>query len=565
MTQSTDESGQAASYYDAQQSFGAYPQQQQPQPPPPAAQLGHHDNTKYAPPEPKGVVPQRGEYVPGRPPPAPPQPNYQYAGGGGGGGEVPSDEKHTFDQAFTVQKPKFNDLWAGILLILTFCGFVAVSGITIRKYATHMSFTGTGIYNSANNFSLNSNTVVLFCFILVVAFVISWVYFISARAFTKQFIWATGILNIVFALGTAIYYLIKRQWGGGIVFLLFGIFAIVCFVSWIPRIPFSVVMLQSTMDVAKNQGHIFAVSALGGLAAIAFAAWFAVTLVAIYVAYEPAGGGSNPACLNGGCSTAKVIGLIVFVTFAGYWVTEWLKNTIHTTIAGVYGSWYFFSGSAAGIPRGSTRSAFRRSVTYSFGSISFGSLAIAIINTLRQIFSVARSQSGGGGVLGIAGSIMWCMAGCVLAVLDWLITFFNRYAFCHIALYGKAYIPAAKDTWAMMKDRGIDALINDCLISPVLSMGSIFVAYLCALLSYLYLQFTNPSYNNGGAFTAVIMAFAFLIGLQVCQIFLTPIGSGVDTVFVAMAWDPQVMVRDHPELWGKMVSVYPKVQRALHT
>jgi hypothetical protein len=34
----------------------------------------------------------------------------------------------------------------------------------------------------------------------------------------------------------------------------------------------------------------------------------------------------------------------------------------------------------------------------------------------------------------------------------------------HLALYGKAYIPAAKDTWRLMKDRGIDALINDSLI-----------------------------------------------------------------------------------------------------
>lgn len=47
--------------------------------------------------------------------------------------------------------------------------------------------------------------------------------------------------------------------------------------------------------------------------------------------------------------------------------------------------------------------------------------------------------------------------------------FINSYAFSHIALYGKAYIPAAKDTWTMMKNRGIDALVNDCLISPVVS------------------------------------------------------------------------------------------------
>lgn len=117
----------------------------------------------------------------------------------------------------------------------------------------------------------------------------------------------------------------------------------------------------------------------------------------------------------------------------------------------------------------------------------------------------------------------------------------------------------------MMKDRGIDALVNDCLIGPVLTMGSAFVGYLCALLAFLYLQFTNPAYNEGGNYTAVILAFSFLIGLQVCQIFLTPIGSGADTIFVAAAWDPDVLVRDHPDFYAKMVSVYPKVQQMIHT
>jgi hypothetical protein len=116
----------------------------------------------------------------------------------------------------------------------------------------------------------------------------------------------------------------------------------------------------------------------------------------------------------------------------------------------------------------------------------------------------------------------------------------------------------------MMKDRGIDALVNDCLTGPVLTMGSLFTAYLCALLAYLYLQFTHPAYNSGGTFTPVIMAFAFLIGLQVCQIFLTPIASGVDTFFVAAAWDPEVLVREHPELWAEMVRVYPHVQNSIH-
>jgi hypothetical protein len=63
--------------------------------------------------------------------------------------------------------------------------------------------------------------------------------------FVKQFIWITGILHIIFGFVTAIYMLSRRYWSGGIVFLIFAIFTVICFISWIPRIPFSVVMLQT--------------------------------------------------------------------------------------------------------------------------------------------------------------------------------------------------------------------------------------------------------------------------------------------------------------------------------
>ena len=317
----------------------------------------------------------------------------------------------------------------------------------MNGYSTNKGFSGGGIYNDANDFSLNTNTIVLFAFILVVALVFSWGYFCLARAFTKQFIWITGILHIVFGIGTAIYYFVRHYYSAAVVFALFSIFSIICFISWIPRIPFSVLMLQTTMDVAKHYGHVFTVSAIGGFAAFAFGAWFSVTLVAIYVKYQTNGNASNPACSagNGGCSSAKVIGLLVFITFAGYWITEWLKNTIHSVVAGVYGSWFFCSGKPGGMPKGVTRGAFRRAMTYSFGSISFGSLVVALINMLRQAVSIAQQQEAASGNL--VASIAFCCLGCIIGILDWAIQFINRYAFSYIALYGKAYIPAAKDTW----------------------------------------------------------------------------------------------------------------------
>ena len=329
--------------------------------------------------------------------------------------------------------------------MLAFFGFVAVSGLTIQGYAATKGFNGGGIYGSSNKFGLSTNTIVLFAFVLGTAFVLGYVYFTLARAFTKQFIWITGILQIVFGIGTAIVYFVRHYYSAAIVFLIFSVFYITCFISWIPRIPFSVLMLQTVMDVAKHHGRIFTASLIGGIVALAFGAWWSVTLTSIYVKYHP--NSSNPACHQGagGCSSGKVVGLVIFVTFAGFWISEWIRQTLHTTIAGLYGSWYFCSQQPGGMPSGATRGAFRRAITYSYGSISFGSLIVSVIQMLRQAVTLQQAARGQQG--NIVGYILFCILNCFVSLLEWAVSFINYYAFSHIALYGKAFIPAAKDTW----------------------------------------------------------------------------------------------------------------------
>ncbi|KAH9828340.1 Protein PNS1 [Teratosphaeria destructans] len=508
---------------------------------------------------------QKGHEQYGAPPPPPPQQQQQWSGPQYM--PPPPTYQQTFTQAdtfqekFKIERPRWHDWWAGLLFLAVGAGFVAVSGLSLQGYAATKGFNGGGIYGSGNDFGLTTNTIVLFAFCLAVALVLGYGYVTLARLFTKQFIWITGILNIVFVFVTAIYMLSRKYWSGGIVFLIFGCFAVFCFITWIPRIPFSVLMLQTVIDVSKKFGHVYLVSFMGGLIATAFGAWFSVTLVAIYVKYEP---GANPSCNasaggSGGCSSAIVIGLVVYVTFAAYWISEWLKNTIHVVISGVYGAWYFSPGQPT---TGATRGAARRALTYSFGSISLGSLLVAIINMVRQAVSVAQQQEANSG--NIAASCAFCILQCIIGLLDWAVQFINRYAFSYIALYGKSYIQSAKATWQLIKDRGIDALVNECLIGPVLTMGATFVAYACALLAYLYLVFTQPGYNSNGAFTPVVVAYAFLIGLQITNCFTVPLSSGIDTLFVAAAWDPEVLMREHAELYGRMVQVYPHVQQAIH-
>lgn len=302
---------------------------------------------------------------------------------------------------------------------------------------------GSGIYDSSSDsLSLNTNTLLLFVLCLAAATVLSYIYVLLVRLLPSKIIWITGILNLMWGLGTAIYMLYKKNYVGGIVFLVMAVFMVFAFISWIGRIPFSALMLETSVTVANNYGHVYMVSFLGGLIGVAYAAWFSVTFVAIYVRFSPTGG--NPACstTDGGCGFAKVVGMVVYITFFAYWFSEWLKYTIHTTVSGIYGSWYY---NYRTYPTGVTRGALKRALTYSFGSISLGSLIVAIVHFLKMMAQSAQNNQGSQG--DILGYIFFCLLSCLISVLEWIIEFVNRYAFSNIALYGRSYFEATKDTW----------------------------------------------------------------------------------------------------------------------
>lgn len=111
--------GQAADYFSGgpppQQPQGAYYQGQ------PYGQQPPQYNQGYAPP----------------PGPPPMQHNgYQQNGYQQSGYQQNDygDEKQSFEQTFKLEKPAYNDWWAGLLFIAVFLGYVAVSVISIRGY-----------------------------------------------------------------------------------------------------------------------------------------------------------------------------------------------------------------------------------------------------------------------------------------------------------------------------------------------------------------------------------------------------------------------------------------------
>lgn len=144
-------------------------------------------------------------------------------------------------------------------------------------------------------------------------------------------------------------------------------------------------------------------------------------------------------------------------------------------------------------------------------------------------------------------------------ILEWAVRYFNHYAYCYVALYGKSYLKSAKDTRDLLRFKGMDALINDCFINTSLNFYAMLVGYISALLAYLYLKLTDPAYNSDGSYYAPVVAFAFLISGQITRVALVVIDSGTSSFFVALAKDPEVFQMTNRDKFDEVFRNYPQV------
>ncbi|KAL2709739.1 Protein PNS1 [Kluyveromyces marxianus] len=473
----------------------------------------------------------------------------------------------TFEEKFPVEgegnKPKWND-WPFIIFFLAcVLAFIALAVITLRAWANHYHARGTGVYGGSNTGTLNTNSAIMLVVSCMIALVFSFLGFVLARMFPRFFIIAGIILNIISGLATAVMYLSLKYYSAGIVFIVFTVMCAFCFWGMRSRIPFSVCVLTTVMDVMKQFPQTWIVTLLGSIVGSAFSVLFSAVIVATYMKYDNKT--NNPGCntSGGSCSNSKLIGILVVVFFCGYYIAEVIRNVIHCTVSGIFGTWYYFSKSDQGMPRFPAFGALKRALTYSFGSICFGSLIVAFIETAKAVLRLLVDGVAGGGADSGWVQCIALLANFIFSFLEWLTRYFNHYAYVFIALYGKPYLRAAKETWHMIREKGIDALINDNLINVALGFYTFFTCYITALFAYLYLRYTKPDYNHDNAYTPALMAFAFIIAMEISNIATETIRSGTATFFVSLGNDPEVFHLSYPERFDEIFRSYPDVLKKL--
>ncbi|KAJ3413423.1 putative choline transporter, neither null mutation nor overexpression affects choline transport [Chytridiales sp. JEL 0842] len=471
-----------------------------------------------------------------------------------------------------VESRKYQDLWAAVLFLLFTTGVIVLACIGLPQLseagkpvarpnntqpirATLNTGSGRG---SSSPYVDGRDLGGLIGAAVGTGLACSGIWFLLMLKYAGTMIHISYFASFFIMIASAGYFIYLGAIVAAVIWGLFSLLFLLAYYFVRNKIPFAKVMLKTvTRITAQFSGTI--VAALVGcvISAVYSIFWLAVLLGMSQFFNKKAQESGDPESQKG-----AFVAVVLFLLFALYWTLEVARNTVHVTVSGTFATVYFMGVRAAGsdklevpVRNATAKSAFRATTT-SFGSICYGSLLITVVTFLKGLAAYARDESSDNG--NIIGCMIAACLHCILALVEDLLNYFNVYAFAQVAIYGKDYCQAGKDTWALFKSRGWEAVINDNLTGSVLTVGAFTTGLICALVGFIYVQLSQSIPHGEPGVYILVCTVCGIIGLWLFLVLTQVIQAGIVTTFVCLAEDPATLQRQQPELFERIQMTWPE-------
>jgi len=444
------------------------------------------------------------------------------------------------------QPNQYRDVWAAILFLSahTVLSYLAFAwGVPALHYTDDDSSSSS--YKSDDDSISFTGLLFLLMTSSLAALLISGVALTVLMKAAHQLIQASLILTVISNVFLVIFFIASGYWIGAIASLLFLALAAVYAMAVWRRVPFAAANLQTGLTAVQSNGGLvmtaYGITTVVALSSIVWVlAWLGV--------YMRSADCSDQECVSHMNPFVFASLLLMF-----YWTCAVGKNVLQVTTAGVVGTWWFAPDEASTFCSPAVTDSLVRASTFSAGSICLGSLLTAILQTLHYLAHTARRQGRGN-------ELLLCVLDCILGCLERLTTYFNKFAYVYIGLYGYDYLTAGKKVMSLFVDRGWTTIINDNLVTRVLSLVSIVVGMLTGCVGLL-LASASPAWLSefGSSANAVAFLIPALVGTAFAYILMGVVASAVDTVIVAFCEAPLEFEQNHPGLSVQMVEAWRQI------
>lgn len=232
-------------------------------------------------------------------------------------------------------------------------------------------------------------------------------------------------------------------------------------------------------------------------------------------------------------------GLAIYYTLGFFWTFNWILAIAQCTIAGAIASWYWARDKKS-IPAMPVLASFKRTMTYHMGSLAFGALIIAIIQTIRAVLAYIQNYCKRNKASTMVKAVLACLQ-CCFACMESMMKFLNTNAYIEIAVYGYSFCEAARTAFSLLMRNAIRLVVLDKVGDFLFFLGKMFITLLTSLIAVAMLK--NPQYAPGpddidvGRFWAIPLILVAMFSYIIASCFMAVFDMAVSTIFLCFCED----------------------------
>mmetsp|Transcript_5839 Transcript_5839/g.7446 ORF Transcript_5839/g.7446 Transcript_5839/m.7446 type:complete len:563 (+) Transcript_5839:118-1806(+) len=482
------------------------------------------------------------------------------------------------------QPSKCRDGVFAVLFLLQFVTVFSIGSIYIHQLVKQRYFSFTHQDASYKKSSANDEYSLLEEFVITPTLIaictsvlLILVSFIVLTKMAKSFITCSLYTSAIVSFAIGIVSFANGAISLGILSIISALIGLWYAISVRNRVPFAAANLNAAVSSITNNYNlsgILQVAAVIGMAMFTYMILWTVSLIQVTQVTLTDCNMNDDDTNPNNCSVQvkRPIFFLPWIIFL-FWTQQTSQNILHTTTAGITSSWYFTPSSADNTsctsclcPNKTVLHALIRSTTTSFGSICFGSLCVAILQTLDFMVQMLRSENNrqrNGGSGGAA--LLLCCLDCVLRLLQNVVEYFNKWAFVYVGIYGYPFVEAGKKVMTLFKQRGWTVIINDNLIRNALGLMSFVIALLSGVVPLMIVSLLHAGGVDKSEIQQwglPIFSICFTIGLIFSTTVMSIIDSAVCTIIVCFAEAPHDLDVNHSthsrnmrEAWNEVYQI----------
>ncbi|PAA61884.1 hypothetical protein BOX15_Mlig017017g8, partial [Macrostomum lignano] len=226
----------------------------------------------------------------------------------------------------------------------------------------------------------------------------------------------------------------------------------------------------------------------------------------------------------------------LFNIFMFFWLFNFVDALCEMTLAGAFASYYFAFKKPDDIPATPLLSSFWRCIRYHMGSIAFGSLIISIVQLIRVMLEYLdhklkdTQNPVGQFFLKCLKCCFWCLEKCL--------KFLNRNAYILIAIYGRNFCSAARDSFFLILRNIVRVAVVDKVADFVLFISKLVIVCTIVAIFNLFMHPHDEPMTKSGAAHSYSVPILIMVFTYFCAcLFLSVYNMGVDTMFLCFLED----------------------------